>query len=101
MRFDSLRALGIAAVLSLAVVTGASAGVDGAGTARQAPVSSEIEAYFAAHGADEKFLSMVEGDLRTYAGLFGAPDYMVIGQDMYSYSNAPSVAGEFSVRHLA
>jgi hypothetical protein len=97
MRFSSIKAFAVAAVLSLAVVVGASATTVGAGAVRQAPVSSEIQAYFAANGANATFIDMVQSDLRTYAGLFGSPDYMVVGQEVYSYSNTPAITGDFSV----
>jgi hypothetical protein len=100
MRFSSFKALGIAAVLSLAVVFGASASVSRSTVARQAPVTADVLAYFNAHGADATLVDMVQSELKTYAGLFQGPDYIVLGQDVYSYSNSPADPNAFTVQVL-
>jgi len=97
MRFHSIKALGIAAVLSLAVVFGASAMTSRSNVARQAPVSTELQAYFNAHGVDATLVDMVKSDLKTYAGLFASPDYIVLGNQVFSYDNSPADPSAFSL----
>jgi len=100
MRFNSFKALGIAAIVSLAVVFGASATANVTAPARQVPVSTEIQTYFSAHGVDQNLVDMIHSDLRTYAGLFASSDYMVFDQDVYSYSTASAGAGGFTTQPL-